>query len=516
MRCENPMKILEILRLSELGYPQTKIKDSVKCARSTVGEVLKRCREKDLTLEKAQTMTPEEITALLYPAAAKKYIKPEPDYEYIYNEIKKHPNLNLQFMWTEYKKENPDGLEYSQFCERFNRWQNQNGKKVTMHQEREPGKELCVDWMGDTLNAVVNPTSGEIYKAHFFVSTLGNSGYPYVQAFPDEKLDKWLQAHVNALEYYGGIPRIVVPDNLKASITKPQYYDPVINPSYWEWAKYYGVAVIPARIREPQDKSVVEESIGWLETWLLGWLRNQHFFSFEELNKAILYHLQTLCLKPFQKRPGSRQSVFLEVDKPALRPLPAVRFEQAIFKTKTLPDNYHVEYEGFYYSAPYTYYRQQVTIRATSTTIEIYNKNRERIASHPRRYTGSRYVSNPDHMPEKHRKYWETKQWNGARYRSWAASIGENTTYVIERMLTTYSIEEQAYKSCMGVLQMSQKFGNERLEKACEKARLINSFSYTTIRNILKNGQDLVPVNQSTRKKSLPSHENIRGNTYYQ
>lgn len=302
----------------------------------------------------------------------------------------------------------------------------------------------------------------------------------------------------------------------KTAISKPQYYDPVINPGYWEWAKYYGVAVIPARIREPQDKPVVEESVRWLETWLLGWLRNQHFFSFEELNKAVLDRVHTLCLKPYQKRPGSRQSVFLEVDKPALRPLPAVRYEQAVFKTKILPDNYHVDYEGFYYSAPYTFYRQQITIRATSTTIEIYNNSRERIASHLRHYTGSRYVTNPDHMPEKHRKYWETKQWNGARYRAWAATIGENTAYVIERMLTAQSIEEQAYKSCMGVLQTSQKYSDERLEKACEKARLMNSISYTTVRNILKNGQDLVPANQPTRKKPLPSHENIRGNTYYQ
>ena len=305
-----------------------------------------------------------------------------------------------------------------------------------------------------------------------------------------------------------------VPDII-GLITKPQYYDPVINPSYWEWAKYYGVAVIPARIREARDKPVVEESVGWLETWLLGWLRNQQFFSFEELNKAILYRLQTLCLKPYQKRPGSRQSVFLEVDKPALRPLPAVRFEKAVFKTKTLPDNYHNFMRVFIIRLLIHIIDNRLPL-CYLYDIEIFNKNRERIASHPRRYTGKKYVTNPDHMPEKHRKYWETKQWNGARYRSWAASIGENTAYVIERMLTAYSIEEQAYKSCMGVLQMSQKFGTERLEKACEKARLINSFSYTTVRNILKNGQDQVPVNQSTRKKPLPSHENIRGNTYYQ
>ncbi|KLU62630.1 integrase core domain protein [Peptococcaceae bacterium CEB3] len=514
MRCESPMKILEILRLSEMGYPQTKIKESANCARSTVGEVLKRCREANLTFEKAQNMTTEEITALLYPAAAKKYAKQEPNYEYIYNQIKKHPNLNLRFLWTEYKEEAPGGLEYSQFCERFNRWQNKTGKHVTMHQEREPGKDMYVDWMGDKLPAVVNPETGEVHEAHFFVAALGNSGYPYAEAFPDEKLDKWLLAHTHALQYYQGIPRIVTPDNCKAAITKPQYYDPVLNPTYWEWAKHYEIAVIPARVREPQDKPVVEESVGWLETWLLGWLRNQLFFSFEELNKAILERLQTLCQQPYRKRTGSRLSIFLEVDRPALRPLPAAPFELADIKVRIVPDNYHVEYDGFYYSVFYTYYRQQVTIRATLTTIEIFNNNRERITAHCRRYTGSRYVTIPEHMPEHHRKYWEFKQFNGIRYRDWAAKIGENAAYVIDKMLTAQSVEEQAYKSCMGVLQLSKKYSEERLESACAKARSINSFSFTTISNILKNGQDLIPPVPPARK-ALPAHENVRGNKYY-
>ncbi|KLU62781.1 hypothetical protein CEB3_c08710 [Peptococcaceae bacterium CEB3] len=313
---------------------------------------------------------------------------------------------------------------------------------------------------------------------------------------------------------YQGIPRIVTPDNCKAAITKPQYYDPVLNPTYWEWAKHYEIAVIPARVRDPQDKPVVEESVGWLETWLLGWLRNQLFFSFEELNKAILERLQTLCQQPYRKRTGSRLSIFLEVDRPALRPLPAAPFELADIKVRIVPDNYHVEYDGFYYSVFYTYYRQQVTIRATLTTIEIFNNNRERITAHCRRYTGSRYVTIPEHMPEHHRKYWEFKQFNGIRYRDWAAKIGENTAYVIDKMLTAQSVEEQAYKSCMGVLQLSKKYSEERLESACAKARSINSFSFTTISNILKNGQDLIPPVPPARK-ALPAHENVRGNKYY-
>lgn len=517
MRCENAMKVLEILRLHEMGYSQNKISISVKCARSTVQEVIRRCKEVNLTYEKSQEMLLEEMMLLLYPKAAKKYFKTEPDYESIYKEMQKYPKLNLRFLWTEYKEHNKNGLEYSQFCERFNRWQQKTGKKVTMHQEREPGKELFVDWMGNKLECVVDSETGLLHKAHFFVATLGNSGMPYVEAFPDEKLDKWLLAHIHAIEYYGGIPRIVIPDNCKTAISKPQYYEPQVNPAYWQWARHYEIAVIPARVREPQDKALVEESIGWLETWLLGWLRKQRFFSFAELNNTIQQRVSTLCEHPFQKRPGSRISIFTELDKPELRPLPSHRFEMADFKIRKVPDNYHVEYENFFYSCPYTYYRQQITIRATSTTIEIIDSNHQRIASHLRRYKGKRYVTNPDHMPKKHRKYWESKQWNGERYRSWANNIGEKTGVVIEKLLTAQEIEEQAYKSCMGLLQMSKTFGNERLENACARACNMNSYSYTTVKNILKNGQDLVEQTQTTSKtRAIPIHENIRGNKYYQ
>lgn len=516
MRCEEPVRILEILRLTEKGHRQREIAASVGCARSTVGEVQRRCRETALCYEAASSMTDDALKKLLYPAyTGKRYIKSEPDYPYIHQELQKHPNLNLRYLWEEYKGKNPDGLEYSQFCERYNRWRGNTGKNVTMHQEREAGKELFVDWMGDTLPLVIDPSTGEMFKAHFFVCTLGNSGFPYVEAFPDEKLDKWLLAHTHAFEYYGGVPRIVVPDNCKTAVSRPQYYDPVINPAYWELAKHYNVAVIPARIREPQDKAPVEESIRWLETWLLGWLRNQQFFSFGELNTAIEYRLSELVRRPFQKRPGTRLSVFNELDRPGLRPLALSPFETADMKLRAVPDNYHVEYDGFYYSVPYTAYRQKVTIRATSTSIEIFDQNRIRIASHARRHSGKRYITDPAHMPEHHRRYWDSKQFNGSRYRFWAENIGENTLYVIDKMLTAQKIEEQAYKSCMGLLQMSKKYSPERLEIACAKAKVMNSCTYTTVANILKNGQDFVKPFVPASPKAASGHENIRGASYY-
>lgn len=513
MRCEESMTILEILRLTEQGLGQRAIANGAQCAKSTVGEIQKRCREVGLTYEKAALLAGGELQRLVYPKGSKRFLKPDPDYEYIHTELLKHPKLNLRFMWEEYKEQCPDGLEYSQFCERYNGWKDGTGKNVTMHQEREAGKEMFVDWMGDTLPCVVDSDTGEVHTAHFFVSALGNSGFPYVEAFPDEKLDKWLTGHTHAFASYTGLPRIVVPDNCKTAVTKPQHYDPSINPAYWELARHYNIAVLPARIREPRDKALIEESVGWLETWLLGWLRNQQFFSFEELNRTVRERINELVRKPYQKRPGSRLSVFNDIDLPALRPL-GPRFETADMKYRMVPDNYHVEYEGFYYSVLYKYYRQKVMVRATSSIIEIYDSDRLRITSHVRRYSGKRYITDPNHMPEHHRKYWDSKQFSGDRYRAWAKNIGENTHYVITAMLAANGIEEQAYKACMGVLQFSQKYGEERLENACTRARSIKSCTYTTIMNILKNGQDLIKpsVNQT---KALPAHENVRGQSYY-
>ncbi|MBP1763022.1 MAG: family transposase [Firmicutes bacterium] len=308
-----------------------------------------------------------------------------------------------------------------------------------MAQNRDPGKELFVDWMGDTLECVVDSATGGILAAHFFVATLGDSSYPYVEAFPDEKLDKWLLAHVNALRYLGGIPRVIVPDNCKTATTKPRNYDPAINQSYWEFTKHYEVAILPARIREPQDKASVESSVGWLETWLVEWLRGKRFFGFEALNAEIQSRVQELVKRPFQKRKGSRQSVFETLDKPALRPLPYTQFEYADYVVRRAPANYHVEYDGFYYSVLHGLYKQLVTIRATATTIEILNDNRERVAIHKRRQPGARYVTHLGHMPSHHRHQHDMNHFDRAKYRMWARNIGRQTFAVIDRLLTVFT-----------------------------------------------------------------------------
>jgi len=509
--------IREMLRLKLLGLNNTKISISIGKSRPKVIEYLKRAQELGVDWEKVQQISDDELFQIFYPdAATPRYKKPDPDFQAIHEEMKRHKSLNLRFMWTEYKEHDADGLEYSQFCARYRDWAQRHD--VTMVVNREPGYDMQVDWAGDKLEILCDRQTGELSKVHFFVTTLGFSGYPYCEAFADEKMPSWIAGHIHALEYYGGIPRILIPDNCKTATSRANYYDPEINKTYQEFSEHYGVAIVPARVAEPQDKPVVEASVGWLETWLLGRLRNKVFFTLAELNEHIATLVWELVNRSFQKRSGSRYSNFMEVDRPALRQLPASRFAQPDWKEFTVPDNYHIPYVDHYYSVPYLYHRQRVAVRATSTMIEIF-RNNLRICSHVRSYSkraNERYVTDPEHMPESHRKYQEFRQWDGERYRSWSMSMGENTGYVVDQMLRAKMFEEQAYKACMGVLQLGSHYGNLRLEAACAKARAMNSCSFSTIQNILKNGQDkVIELNYATDSVPVSHHENERGASYY-
>jgi transposase len=416
-------------------------------------------------------------------------------------------------MWEEYKEQHPDGKSYSWFCELYREYRKTAGRAVSLYHERRAGELMEVDWMGDTLTCIVDGATGERTEAHFFVATLGYSHYPYVVAFPNEKEESWIRAHVNALKYYGGVPRIITPDNCKTAVKTPKYYEPTLHTSYWELSQHYGVAITPARVRKPQDKPAVEQGVGWLETWLLGKLRNQIFFGYPELNRAILKLLQEISRRPFQKREGSRYSEFMRIDKPALRPLPRDRFELADIMKKRVGDNYHLEYDGFHYSVPYTLHNKHVILRVTATTIEVM-KDHERAASHIRRHIPSqgRYITNPEHMPPHHKAVHQSRQFDGRRYRSWAGSVGINAHFVVDTILKSGKVEEQGYRACMGLLQFTKTYGEANLEAACERARQLGSPTYTTVRNILKNG--VLEINPGAPKPT-PEHENIRGSEYY-
>lgn len=510
------MKIREALRLREMELSNVKISRSIQCSRTTLIELFRKCDKNKISYDSASKMSDHDLEEMLYPQGDhSRYQIPEPDFPAIQEQLEKYPNLNLKFVWDEYRQQTPDGLSYSQFCERFKRWRQVQGKNLTMVLDRKPGYEMEVDWAGDKPALICDRETGELQPICLFVASLGNSGRLYAEAFPNMSLNNWICAHTHALEYYGARPRLVIPDNAKTAVLRHIRYDPHLNPTYLEWAEHYEVAVTPARPRKPKDKPIVEGGVGWLQTWLLGRLRHRYFFSFADLNRAIREIMADLDRTPYQKRAGTRLSVYLDVDLPQMRSLPATRFEKPDFKTATVGNNYHIEYDRTSYSVPHTYYRKKVTVRATSTTVEVLYDNM-RVCSHIRNYDPrKRYVTDPEHMPKKHRRYLEQSDWNGRRYRSWANRIGINTYAVINTLLNSCVIEEQAYKSCMGILQLSRKYSNERLEAACSRARKLGSFSYTTVHNILKNGQDKLPLLDSPDHTPLPEHKNVRGAGYY-
>jgi transposase len=409
------MKIIEVVRLGEQGYTQRQIAVSVNCSKTTVANLQKRFKKLRLTYEAVKEMTDEAINQLVYPSGLEEgAAKKEPDWQALQKRLDGNKRLNLHYLWEEYHEAEPGGFSRSYFYARYAAWKTATGKEVVMVQKREPGKELFVDWMGDTLECVLDSETGKMIKAYFFVATLWDSGFPVVIAFPNQKSESWLAAHVETFKQLGGLPRVVVPDNCKTAVTKANYYSPELNKAYHDLSLHYNIAIIPARIRSPRDKGQVESCIGWLETWLLAFLKENGlsfvpFLSFQELHAAIKSRVAELVKRPFQKRAGSRQSVFLELDKPALCPLPREHFVNPSYAERKVPNNYHVEHDGFYYSVPHQYYKQRVTVKASHSVIEVYAGRLNRIAIHERRYTGG--VTQRSHMPPHHQAQEETNKW---------------------------------------------------------------------------------------------------------
>ena len=333
---------------------------------------------------------------------------------------------------------------------------------------------------------IVDTDTGEMIPAYLFVSVLPYSGYGYAEACLDEKQEAWINAHVNAYRFFGGVTRILVPDNLKTGVVKNTKDETVLNRSYREMAEHYGTAVIPARPRTPRDKAFVESSVGVVSTWIIAALRYRQFFSLPELNEAVNEKLYEFNQKPFQKKEGSRAVAF-EEEKPFLLPLPAAPFELAMWKIATAQYNYHISVDKQNYSVPYEYIKQKVDVRLTSHTVEVFFEG-NRIASHPRLYgRPNQYNTLETHMPPDHRKY---LQWTGDRFLHWAQQTGDNTAAVIRHFLTMYSVEQQGYKACMALLKLTDKYPPERLENACRKALSYTPQpSYKSIQSILKSGQ---------------------------
>jgi transposase len=493
-------KAKEILRLyHQNGLRQREIAGATGCALGTVSNVL--AKAKDAGISYPTKLTAKELGSLLYPPIVRGdgQVKPEPDLVYIHQEMQKK-GITLTLLWEEYKTEHPDGLMLTQFCERYREFRKQN--KVYMRKNYKAGERLMIDWAGQTMH--YTDSKGKEVPAYIFVATLPSSAYMYVEPFRDMGSKAWTDGHVHALGYFGGTPQIWVPDNTKTAIVKAEYYDPKLNRAYHDMAHHYGAAVVPARSRRPTDKAPVETGVQIAERRIIAKLRNRQFLSFEELRLAVQAELEIVNTKPFQKLDISRRELFLETEQKLLIPLPKTKYEYADFKTAKVAFDYHVQFDQYYYSVPYSYAGKQVEIRATSRMIEIFWGG-DRIAVHQRNYEKyTRYSTDPQHMPKKHRI---VSEWSPERFISWAAKTGENTKQYIEALLESREHPEQAFKTCAGILRLGDTISKDQMETACRDALHKNIFTYKYFAVMLKN--------MNACKQEPIVHNNLRGSGYY-
>ena len=509
-------KYREILRLTALGLSLRDIEKSLKVSRKTVVKVQKRADELSLSWPLDESLTDAELEQRMFPKdLSPKSTKRMPDFDYIRKELLKN-GVNKKLLWTEYLEEcsqnGDDALMYSQFC--YYIQQNEQKSRATMHIPRKAGQQIEVDWAGDPAK-IIDPDTGEITEAWIFVGVMTYSQYAFVEAFINEQQKSWITAHVHMYEFFGGVTPILVSDNAPTATNRKQSdkYESVLIKSYEELAQHYNTAIIPARVRAPKDKPSVEGNVGHVSTWITAALRNEQFFSLEELNQEIRKKLKKYNAASFHKKDGSRQKLFLEDEKPLLMPLPATRFELAEHRTATVQFNYHIAVDKMYYSVPYQYIKDKVDVRVTDTTIEIF-KDFRRIASHKRLYgRPGQYSTVLEHMPPDHQKYLE---WNGDRFRKWAETIGINTYKVVNSILTSGRVEQQSYRACMGLLKLAERKSSQQLENACAKAlQYSNSPSYKSIKNILT--ADRGAKSEAPQKQTNESSQSgiTRGARYY-
>ena len=503
-------KIKEVLRLiydQRLSARQAAVAAGL--SRATVAAYRQRFEQAGLHWPEADAIDDATLEQRLFPApptlAAEE--RAEPDWAQVQRELRRK-GVTLMLLWQEYKAIHGEGYQYSWFCRHYRAWCGQLDR--VMRQEHHAGEKLFVDYAGHTAE-IIDRATGEIREAQIFVAVFGASNYCYAEATWSQQLPDWIGSHVRAFAFFGGVPEIVVPDNLKSAVTRAERYDPDLNPTYQDLARHYGVAVIPARVRKPRDKAKAEAGVQVVERWVLARLRNRQFFSLAELNATIAALLVELNQRPFKKLPGCRASQFEAIDQPALKPLPAQAYEYAEWKKARVHIDYHVEVHGHYYSVPYQLGKQQLDVRLTQHTIECYHRG-QRVASHVRSELKGRHTTLPEHMPKAHREYAE---WTPKRLIAWAGKTGVATAAVIEQVMAQRLHPQQGFRSALGIMRLSKQYGDERLEAACRRAQHIGACSRKSIESILRNGLDrqqvLIPLNSSP----IDDHEHIRGADYY-
>lgn len=496
-------KVKEVLRLRSMGFSYRDIGQSVGCGKSVVGDVLMRAAIAGITYDSSLSET--ELEEKIFPPEQTKDTETAIDIEYILAELSR-PHVTRQLLWEEYKRENPNGLMYSQFCERIRLAK--KADEFDYHKTHKAGEECEVDWAGTPIQ-YYDAASREWVDTFLFVAVLPASAYPFARAYLNRKTPNWIDAHIRAFRFFGGTPRVLIPDCTKTAVTSCDLFDPVLNETYKEMACHYGITIVPARPYKPKDKGGVENAVLNVSRRIIAALRNEKFTSLEEINAAVDRKLQDLIDRPFKKMSGSRRSAFEAMDKPALRPLPEERYEYADYTEGKIGFNYHVEYDGHFYSVPCEYKGGEYLLRATRSVVEVFVKG-ERICAHQRSYnTRNRYETQPEHLPENHKA---VSEWNDERFISWAEKYGGAVCDYIKALLSKSQYSVQSYRSCMGVMRLAKATPAAVLEDACRFALQTGPISSNYLGLVIK---QKLKDKEGEREEPIVKHENIRGAEAY-
>ena len=507
----------EILRLKhEVGLGVRQIARSLRISHGTVVNYLQRAEAAGVAWPVPDGIDDQQLQNLLFSSQrpAEEARRALPDMSEVHKELrgKGHSKgITLQLLWEEYRAEHPDGYGYTQFCEYYNRFE--STLEPVLRQPYVAGEKLFVDWAGETM-PLVDPHSGAVRQAFLFVAALGASNYTYAEAFENTRLACWIEAHIHAWEFFGGVTRITVPDNTKTAVTDPCRYEPTVQRTYEELAEHYGTVIIPARSREAQDKAKVEEAVQNSERRILAVLRHLTFFGLAELNVAVRKELVALNERPFEKMPGCRVTLFAELDKPALQPLPAHRYELGLWRAAKANIDYHVQVDWHFYSVPYRLANQSVEVRVSLRIVEIFYRS-QRVAVHQRSNKRGGFTTDPAHRPKAHQQHLD---WMPSRLVSWSQKeVGEHCGQAVAKILEDKPHPEQGYRACLGIMRLGRHYGSPRLEAACRRAVLLNTCSYRSIKSILATSADrqALPTEGQTVAPAKIVHQNLRGKDYY-
>jgi len=506
-------KIREIIRLNaELDLSRRKIAENLNISRPVVSQYLINFKKSGLKWSDIKLLSDDallEALACNNRPRNNKYEALASRFEYFTTELKK-TGVKLHLLWEEYKSDKLEFYSYSQFCYHYQVWR--NASQLTVHIDHKAGDKMFCDFTGKHMQ-ITDWLTGVKSDVEVFVAVLGASQLTYVEAVASQQKEDWINANENSLFYFGGVPAAIVPDNLKSAVTKADKYEPDINPAYHDFSMHYNTVILPARPYKPKDKSLAENAVGIVYSWIFAKLRSRTFYSLAELNAAIREELELYNNKPMQRLKKSRRQLFNELEKDALKPLPKERYEIRNFeKNKKVAFNYHLHLKAddHYYSVPYKYRNKRVDAIYTVNTVEIYHKN-IRIAIHRRtKNTSGTYSTLPEHRHPKHK--W-LDNWSPERFMRWAAKQGNPVKEIVEIILNRAQYPEQSFKTCLGILHLEKKYPTSRVNKACKCALSFQLYSYKGVKNILDNGLENFCEQQTIFP--MPAHENIRGKNYY-